>query len=100
MALEFRWMKYALASALVLASTIAAQAQPNCGPHGDLVAHLSQNYQERQLGYGTVGNFAIVEIYASTAGTWTVVVTDVAGKSCIVAAGEGWETTVADLPGA
>lgn len=103
MALGFlpNWMKYGLAAALVAASTASAQAQLNCGPHGDLVAHLGEKYQERQLGYGTIGNFAIMEIYAAAAGTWTVIVTDVAGKSCIVAAGEGWETTIfSSLPDA
>jgi hypothetical protein len=103
MALSFlrKWMKYALVALLAAAGIASAQAQQNCGPHGDLIAHLGDKYQERQLGYGTVGNFAIMEIYASAAGSWTVIVTDVAGKSCIVAAGEGWETTiVADLPDA
>jgi hypothetical protein len=102
MALSFlrKWMQYALAAALLAAGTASTQAQQNCGPHGDLVAHLGDRYQERQLGYGTVGNFAIMEIYVSDTGTWTVIVTDVAGKSCIVAAGEAWETTIAAiLPG-
>lgn len=103
MALGFfsNWMKYALAAALVAAGIASAQAQQNCGPHGDLVAHLGETYQERQVGYGTIGNFAIMEIYAAATGTWTVIVTDVAGKSCIVAAGEGWESTiVSNLPDA
>lgn len=51
------------------------------------------------MGYGAAGAFAIMEIYASATGTWTVIVTDVTGMSCIVAAGEGWETTIAsNLP--
>lgn len=94
-------VKYALAAALMAAGTASAQAQQNCGPRGDLVAHLGDNYQERQVGYGLAGSFALMEIYASAAGTWTVIVTDVAGKSCIVAAGEGWEiTAVSELPDA
>jgi hypothetical protein len=99
MALKFlrKWMKYALAAALVAASSASAQAQQDCGPHDDLVAHLGDKYQERQLGYGTVGDVAIMEFYVSDTGTWTVIVTDVAGESCIVAAGEGWETTTATL---
>lgn len=95
----FNWMKYALAAALMATGIVSAQAQQNCGPHGDLVAHLGDKYQERQVGYGAAGAFAIMEIYASATGTWTVIVTDVTGMSCIVAAGEGWETTIAsNLP--
>lgn len=104
MALRFlrRWMKYALAAALVFVGTGSTPAQQNCGRHGDLVAYLGDKYHERQVGYGMAGGFAIVEIYASSdTGTWTMIVTDVAGKSCIVAAGEGLETTLAaKLPGA
>jgi hypothetical protein len=94
-------VKYALAVALMAASIASAHAQQNCGPRGDLVAHLGDKYQERQVGYGVAGAFAIMEIYVSATGTWTVIVTDVAGVSCIVAAGEGWETTIAsNLPDA
>ncbi|GLS30343.1 hypothetical protein SAMN04488498_103345 [Mesorhizobium albiziae] len=89
------WIKYALAAVLMATSTAVAQAQQNCGPHADLIAHLHEKYQELQVGYGTVGTIAMMEVYASAAGTWTIIVTDVAGKSCIVAAGEGWETTTA-----
>lgn len=97
MALRFlsNWMKYALASVLMIAGTAVAQAQQNCGPHSDLVAHFGEKYQEQQLGYGMTGNFAVIEVYSSASGTWTIIVTDLAGKSCIVAAGEGWETTLA-----
>jgi hypothetical protein len=42
-----------------------------------------------------VGQAAIVEIYVSASGTWTMLVTDVQGRSCIIATGEGWENTLA-----
>src|SRR5262245_47561763 len=97
----FRWMARALAMAVMAASISVAPAQPPCGDHKELVAHLAEKDQERQYGYGTVGNVAIMEIYVSETGTWTVIMTDPNGKSCIMAAGDGWQATVtADLPGA
>jgi hypothetical protein len=42
----------------------------------------------------------VMEIYTSPEGTWTVLVTDTSGKSCITAAGENWQEVtpaVADL---
>ena len=64
-----------------------------CGGHNDLVAGLAQAFQQKQLGYGVVGQSAIVEIYVSASGTWSMLVTDVQGRSCIFATGEGWEST-------
>ncbi|WP_292658516.1 hypothetical protein [Mesorhizobium sp.] len=39
-----------------------------------------------------------MEVFVADSGSWTVIVTDVAGRSCIVAAGENWESVEA-LPG-
>jgi hypothetical protein len=95
----FRWM--ALAVVAMAANISVAHAQPPCGDHRELVAHLAEKYRERQFAYGTVGNVAIMEVYVSEKGTWTVIMTDPGGKSCIIAAGDGWEVTVtANLPGA
>lgn len=89
-----RWIRTALAGALLALSSAAAQAQVACGPHDLVVTRLGQLFQERQAGYGVAGQSVIVEIYTSTNGTWTMLATDVAGRSCIVAAGDGWENTV------
>ncbi|MGE0280784.1 MAG: hypothetical protein AB7P20_09255 [Rhizobiaceae bacterium] len=67
--------------------------------HDDLVSRLQVTYQERQFAYGVVGSVAIMEVYVSEAGTWTIIMTDIAGRSCIIAAGEGWEhNTPASTP--
>jgi hypothetical protein len=91
----FRWIGMATISAAVALSASAAQAQLICGVHNDLVARLAQAFQEKQLGYGVVGQAAVIEIYVSASGTWTMLITDVKGRSCILAAGDGWENTLA-----
>jgi len=90
----FRWIRMALVGVLLALPSAPAQAQVACGPHDLVVTRLGQLFQERQTGYGLAGQAVIVEIYVSTSGTWTMLVTDVAGRSCIVAAGDGWENTV------
>ena len=41
----------------------------------------------------------MVEVYASSeTGTWTIVVSNTAGLSCVVAAGEAFENLAEDLP--
>ena len=32
-----------------------------------------------------------LEVLASDGGTWTIIVTRLAGRSCVVASGEAWE---------
>jgi hypothetical protein len=45
------------------------------------------------------GQAAIFEVFVSASGTWTILMTDVKGQSCILAAGEGWEDTLATAVG-
>ena len=90
---SFRWIRIVAIGAALALSTLSVQAQFVCGGHGDLVAGLAQAFQQKQIGYGVVGQAAIVEIYVSASGTWSMLVPDVQGRSCIFATGDGWETT-------
>ena len=91
---SFRWIRIAVIGTVLALSTLSAQAQLVCGGRDDVVAGLAQAFQQRQIGYGVVGQTAIVEIYVSTNGAWTLLITDVNGQSCILAIGEGWENTL------
>lgn len=90
---SFRWIRIAAIGTALALSTLSAQAQFICGRHSDLVAGLAQAFQQKQIGYGVVGEAAIVEIYVAANGTWSMLVTDVKGRSCIFATGDGWENT-------
>ena len=86
------WLKTALAAAILIAGATLASAQSRfCAGHPDMVAQLTNRFQEKQLAYGVIGTMAVMEIFASAKGTWTIIVTDVGGQSCIIAAGDGWE---------
>lgn len=76
---------------MAMAGTPVRTQETFCAEHDELAGRLAELFQEKQIAYGVVGAFAIMEIYVSAAGTWTMVMTDVADKSCIMAAGEGWE---------
>ena len=90
---SFRWIRIAAIGTALALSTLPAQAQFICGDHSDIVAGLAQAFQQKQIGYGVVGEAAIVEIYVAANGTWSMLVTDVKGRSCIFATGDGWENT-------
>ncbi|PBC06324.1 hypothetical protein CK220_01850 [Mesorhizobium sp. WSM3860] len=89
----------AVAGAMMALPAVPVQAQVLCGGHDDLVAGLAEVFEEKRLGYGVGGDVAIFEVFVSASGTWTILMTDVKGQSCILAAGEGWEDTLATAVG-
>ncbi|MCV3207977.1 hypothetical protein OHD62_15140 [Mesorhizobium sp. YC-39] len=92
------WVKtLVLAGALALGTNAASAQYQFCVEHGDLVAHLSEQFQERQYAFGLIGQVAVMEVFVAKSGTWTIVVTDLAGRSCLVAAGDNWENVVAPV---
>ncbi len=79
----------------MLLACLAAPVQAACPPDAKpvlrsvVVMALEQGFAE------TLRNFAmikggVVEVYASGAGTWTIIETGPDGKSCIIAAGTRW----------
>ena len=52
------------------------------------------NIRESGKAIGIAGQVNLVEVFASKAGTWTILFTTPQGKTCIIAAGSSWE----DLP--
>ena len=68
-----------------------AQGQQQCGPRDQVVKVLTAKYQENQRALGLINEKAMMEVYISARGTWTMVVTNEAGISCVLAAGEAWD---------
>lgn len=69
-----------------------AQAQNMaCAPRNELVGQLGKEFRENQKAVGSLGDKAIMEVFVSQSGTWTILATDTAGTSCIIAAGKAWD---------
>jgi hypothetical protein len=83
---------------LVMASLLVfpahAKAQGMCGKRADFVRALAAKYQEARRHQGVAATTNLIEVFASKTGTWTILITDSNGKTCILAAGTSWE----DLP--
>ena len=62
-----------------------------CAPRHEVVKKLNDEYHEQQIGTGRAGPQAILEMYASKGGSFTMIVTTADGRSCILAAGEDLE---------
>lgn len=89
---------WALAVALVSALDAQAQfARPVCKDRGAMIETLRKKFGETQRSFGLQNDRRILELYASPDGTWTALLTMPSGRSCVVAAGEGW-TELPPLP--
>lgn len=66
----------------------------NCGPRDEIVAQLGEVFQEAPSGMGMIDPNAVVEVFVSEAGTFTILASNTDGSSCILASGEGWDGAV------
>lgn len=81
-------------------STAAAAAQSVCGTHGTVSENLKKGYAEAPVSMGVTTNGAVIEVFASEKGTWTLVLTQPNGLSCLIAAGLDWESLPTLVSGA
>ena len=77
--------------ALSVVASVAQAGQPTCGSRDSIVAKLKANYQESHRASGLESNTKMIEIWTSEkSGSWTILVTQASGVSCIAAAGKNW----------
>ena len=69
----------------------AASAQSLCGERQNFISHLGKSHSEATTAMGLTSSGKIIEVLTSEKGTWTIIVTNPDGKSCLIAAGEDWE---------
>lgn len=83
-----------LAGAALFVLAGPAVAQPaQCGFRAVIQKHLVEKYNEMPERIGVMPNGNVLEIWASEeTGTFTVMVSDPAGSSCVMATGDGWQT--------
>jgi hypothetical protein len=81
----------ALAAISLVGIAGKAEAAPQCGNHDKIVEVLGDKFKETRRVMGVVNSTAVMEIFMSPQGTWTMVITDTRGISCITASGEEWQ---------
>lgn len=91
-----RLMKYVLPVILVSIMALPADAQILlCGYRTELSNQLKNEYSETQRGLGLTADGRLLEVFASPAGTWTLLLTRTDGKACVIGHGEHWQVTAA-----
>ncbi len=84
---------------LILATQASLAQAAQCAPRDTVTAHLTDKYGETRRGIGLAGQGAVMEVYAADAtGTWTILMTLPNGTTCMIASGQGYESTSEELP--
>jgi hypothetical protein len=93
-----RFLSMTTALACLVSGPAAAQSA-QCAPRETVVARLAEAYGETRQSMGLGAGNAVVEVFASTAtGSWTITVTGPGGITCLIAAGQAFETMADRLP--
>ena len=88
-----------LAAVSIFSSVGVASAAMPCGGHDAVVKSLNTKFKEARRVMGVVNARAVMEIFMSPQGTWTVLVTDTAGTACIIATGQDWQEVPIEMAG-
>lgn len=87
-----RILKAVSAGLIFLLSVQAANAQQACRVRTEAVVQLERQYDEQVAGRGLAANGQrMLELFVSETGSWTLLVSDPSGRSCVVASGEAWQ---------
>lgn len=75
----------------IFAAPAFAQAPTQCGPRAGIIDDLERRYGESQQAAGLMNERAVFEVWSNNdTGTWTALVSDHIGGTCIVASGQAW----------
>lgn len=81
-----------VASAILFPGNAAGQVTLACAKRVDIIAFLGDHLSEKLSAVGKLDQSTIVEIYAAESGNWTLLMSDVSGRSCIILSGDSWES--------
>ena len=83
-------------TAALFAATVSlpvSAQQPQCTKRPDIIGHLAKQYSEAPVAIGLSSNGGVVETLSSRkSNSWIMIITMPDGNSCLMAAGENWET--------
>lgn len=71
-------------------AAMPASAQAVCSSREQMADLLRTRFDETLTAAGVDQNGNLVQVFNSTAGSWTIVVTIAGGPTCLLSAGDGW----------
>jgi hypothetical protein len=62
-----------------------------CDQRASIIGHMAEKYREAPVAIGVTSTGSNVEVLTTgDSTTWTIIVSNPNGTSCLIAAGEGW----------
>ena len=78
-------------------SSASAAENPACDLRQRVIGHLASKYKEAPVAIGVTNAGALVEVLSTGDGlTWTIIVSNPDGLTCLLATGEGWRAIQSD----
>ncbi len=90
------WILAASFAAAALLGPVGAHAQTQsqtllCDQRASVIGRLAEKYGEAPVAIGVTSTGGLVEVLTTGDGkTWSIILSNPNGTSCLVAAGEGW----------
>jgi len=79
------------AAMMVSFQVTEVNAQNACFERAALIKHLNGKFDEAPVAAGLAANGSVLEVFTSPDGvTWTIVLTQPDGATCVMASGESW----------
>lgn len=86
-------MKAFLLASILLCATSAAHAQQACATREAMLEKLAKDFDEAPAAVGMTanGDFLLELLTSHDGASWTLMISDTNGRSCLVAAGKDWQ---------
>ena len=81
----------------LLVTSTPSPAQNFCANRTEMVKSLADKFKENPTAVGQIDGHAVIEVFVSEKGSWTILATGTDGKSCVLSAGDGFQINVAAL---
>jgi hypothetical protein len=89
---------YLIGAGLAAALTaLPADARVACNTRDEVVKALSQQFAEMPVVRGLTQSGQLMEMFASTEGTWTLILSLPTGQSCLIANGDDFDVGAQDV---
>jgi hypothetical protein len=76
---------------MTMIGTANAQSKAPCAPRAEVVKSLDGMFKETPAARAIVADGALMEVFVSSEGTWTMLLTSPQQMSCLVGSGDNWE---------
>lgn len=91
--------RFSLATAILIGLAVeAAAAEMVCGRHEAFVSYLAQTHHESPQAIGLTDGGLMLEVFVSSDGGWTILLTNPEGLACVLAFGEAWDFVLPEKP--